>query len=160
MQKTALVCNNFAGINRTSAVFSSSVVTASDIQNVELYSTGVNSGVGIRTSKGNVSVCDSIPEGENVINIFESIQGGTTYFFVHTESTTEGKIYLFSPQSGTITQKVSGLSVTGKACAPASSAAARRIIKSFFPVAFIVFLLLSAEEVQSKHVGVERNSYL
>ena len=114
MQKTALVCNNFAGINRTSAVFSSSVVTASDIQNVELYSTGVNSGVGIRTSKGNVSVCDSIPEGENVINIFESIQGGTTYFFVHTESTTEGKIYLFNKEADTLTLKADNLSVTGK----------------------------------------------
>ena len=116
MQKTSLICNNFSGINRTSSVYSGSVVTASDMQNVELFSTGVNSGVGIRTAKGNVCVCDLIPQGEEVINIFESVQAQTTYFFVYTENTTEGKIYLFSPQSGTLTQKVSGLSVTGKAC--------------------------------------------
>ena len=78
MQKAALVCDNFSGINRTSAVYSSSIVTASDTQNVELYSTGVNSGVGIRTTKGNVSVCDDIPVGEKVINIFESVQKGQT----------------------------------------------------------------------------------
>ncbi len=113
MQRTALICNNFSGINRTSSVYSSSLITASDIQNVELYSTQVNAGVGIRTTKGNISVCDSIPQGEQVINIFESIQKGVSYFFVHTESSTEGKIYLFNPSSGTLTQKVDGLSVTG-----------------------------------------------
>lgn len=101
MQKAALICNNFSGINRTSAIYSSSIVTASDIQNVELYSTGVNSGVGIRTSKGNMSVCDTIPDDEKVINIFESIQRGNTYFFVHTENQTEGKIYLFNIETKT-----------------------------------------------------------
>ena len=116
MQRTKLICNNFSGINRTSSVYSSSVVTASDIQNVELYSTGVNSGVGIRTSKGNKSVCD-IPDTEKVINIFESVQGGMSYFFVHTESSLEGKIYLFDIQTKTLTVKVSGLIVTGKSCA-------------------------------------------
>ena len=117
MQKTSLICNNFSGINRTTSIYSSSVVTASDIQNVELFSAGVNSGVGIRTSKGNIAVCDVIPEGEKVINIFESIQGGTTYFFVHTEDEEEGKVYLFDKESGTLTEKVSGLSVTGKSSA-------------------------------------------
>ena len=117
MQKTSLICNNFSGINRTTSIYSSSVVTASDIQNVELFSAGVNSGVGIRTSKGNIAVCDVIPDGEKVINIFESIQGGTTYFFVHTEDEEEGKVYLFDKESGTLTEKVSGLSVTGKSSA-------------------------------------------
>ena len=116
MQRTTLICNNFSGINRTNSLYSSSVITASDIQNVELYSTEVNSGVGIRTAKGNVSVCDSIPDGETVINIFESVQQGLTRFFVHTEDETEGKIYLFSTDSGTLTEKVSGLTVTGKSC--------------------------------------------
>lgn len=114
MQKTSLICNNFSGINRTSSVYSSSVVTASDIQNVELYATEVNSGVGIRTVKGNISVCDSIPNDEKVINMFESVQNGQTNFFVHTESEDEGKIYLFSPESQTLTLKVSNLSVTGQ----------------------------------------------
>ena len=117
MQRTALICNKFSGINRSSSVYSSSVITASDIQNVELFATEVNSGVGIRTAKGNIAVCSLIPNTESVINIFESIQGGETYFFVHTESSEEGKIYLFSVNAGTLTQKVSGLSVTGCSCA-------------------------------------------
>lgn len=116
MQKTNLICNNFSGINRTSAVCSSEVVTATDMQNVELYSTGVNSGVGIRTTKGNVSVCDSIPNDETVINIFESVQNKITYFFVHTENSTEGKIYLFNKESGNLTLKKDGLSLTGISC--------------------------------------------
>ena len=117
MQRTSLICNNFSGINRSSSVFSSSTITASDIQNVELFATEVNSGVGIRTAKGNVSVCDLIPENETVINIFESIQKSKTYFFVHTESSEEGKIYLFSPASGSLVEKVNGLSLTSKSSA-------------------------------------------
>ena len=117
MQKTALICNNFSGINRSSSVYSSSVITASDIQNVELFATEINSGVGIRTAKGNVAVCSLIPEGESVVNIFESIQKGQSYFFVHTESANEGKIYLFSKASGSLVQKVSGLQVTAQSCA-------------------------------------------
>ena len=42
--------------------------SAEDMQNVELFSTEVNAGVGIRTSKGNISVCECIPEDEIVIN--------------------------------------------------------------------------------------------
>ena len=117
MQRTRLICNNFSGINRSSSVFSAGVITASDIQNVELFSTETNSGVGIRTALGNTSVSGLIPEGEVVINIFESVQNAKTYFFVHTESETEGKIYLFSPQNSTLTEKVSDLAVTGNSCA-------------------------------------------
>jgi len=117
MQKTTLVCNNFSGINRSSSVFGSNIITASDIQNVELFSTETNSGIGIRTMKGNVSVSDLIPEDEIVINIFESIQKAKTHFFVHTESSTEGKIYTFSLETKNLTLKASGLSVTGKSCA-------------------------------------------
>ncbi len=117
MQKTSLICNNFSGINRISAVYSSSVVTASDMQNVELYSTGINSGVGIRTAKGNTAVCDTIPEGETVINIFESVQNRAVHFFVHTEDSEEGKIYLYDIQTKNLVLKVSGLSLTGKSSA-------------------------------------------
>lgn len=117
MQKTALICNNFSGINRSSSVYSSSIITASDIQNVELFTTEINSGVGIRTAKGNTAVCSLIPDGEVVINIFESTQKGQIYFFVHTENSNEGKIYLFSEAAGSLEQKVSGLKVTGKSCA-------------------------------------------
>ena len=113
MQKMSLVCNNFAGINRTSAKFSEGIITASDIQNVELFSTGINSGVGIRTAMGNIAVCSALSEGEEIVNIFESVQNSKTYFLVHTENSTEGKIYLFSPQNGGLTEKVNGLSITG-----------------------------------------------
>lgn len=117
MQKTSLICNNFSGINRTTSIYSSSVITASDLQNVELYPTGVNSGVGIRTSKGNTAVCESIPADENVINIFESVQKGESYFFIHTENEDEGKIYLFNLNAQSLTEKVSNLTVTGKSSA-------------------------------------------
>ena len=116
MQKTTLVCNKFSGINRTTSVYSSGLITASDLQNVELYATEVNSGVGIRTAKGNVAVSDSLPEGEKIINIFESVQGAVTYFFVYAESENEGKIYLFDRDTRQLTEKVTGLTVTGKAC--------------------------------------------
>ena len=42
MQKTSLICNNFSGINRNDSQFSSSIITASDMQNVELFSTENN----------------------------------------------------------------------------------------------------------------------
>ena len=117
MQRTTLICNNFSGINRTSSMYSSTVITAEDIQNVELYSTGVNAGVGIRTAKGNAAVCDDFPAGEKVINIFESVQKGRTYFFIHAENDNEGKIYLFDVESRNLIEKVSGLVVTGKSSA-------------------------------------------
>ena len=90
MQKTKLICNNFSGINRSSAIFDSSLITASDIQNVELFSTETNSGVGIRTASGNIAVSDLMPNDEFVVNIFESIQKSKSHFFVHTENEQEG----------------------------------------------------------------------
>lgn len=117
MQQTSLICNNFSGINRSSSVYSSSVITAFDMQNVELFPTEINSGVGIRTAAGNVAVSSLVPQGESVVNIFESVQKSKTYFFVHTESSAEGKIYLFSPENGNLTLKKSGLSVTRKSSA-------------------------------------------
>ena len=115
MSKIKLICNNFAGIRNKSADFSSLSISAQDMQNVELYNTGVNSGVGIRTTKGNVSISnDLIPEGETIVNIFESIQGGISYLFVHTVSNSAGKVYLFDMQNNTLVQKITGLSVTNE----------------------------------------------
>lgn len=116
MQKTSLICNNFSGINRNGSEYSSAKITATDMQNIELFSTENNSGVGIRTSNGNVAVSDYIPTGEIVVNIFESVQKSKTYFLVHTESDTEGKIYLFLPENGELVLKKKSLSVTGKSC--------------------------------------------
>ena len=117
MQKTSLVCNNFSGINRNGSQYSNSMITAVDMQNVELFSTEKNSGVGIRTTSGNVAVSDYIPNGEVVVNIFESIQNSKTYFFIHTESINVGKIYLFFPDSGELILKVDNLTLTGKSSA-------------------------------------------
>ena len=117
VEKTKLISNNFSGINRTASIFSGSIITAEDVQNVELFATETNSGVGIRTVNGNVSICDLLPENETVINIFESIQKTKTYFFVHTESDSCGKIYLFFPETKELVLKVDNLKVTGKSSA-------------------------------------------
>ena len=108
-----VICNNFAGIRNKTANFSSSVITASDMQNVELYNTAIGSGVGIRNMKGNVNISSNlIPQGETVVNIFESIQGGNSYFFVHTVSSSEGKLYLFDIANEQLVTKISGLAIT------------------------------------------------
>lgn len=113
---TKIICNNFAGIKRVVSEFSSSQITASDLQNVELFFTGINSGVGIRTMKGNTSLLTIGSEDENIVNIFQSVQGDSTYFFVHTETSVEGRLYIFSKESSTLFLKKSGLKLTGKSC--------------------------------------------
>lgn len=114
MYNTSLICNNFSGIKRKNSNFSAKQISASDLQNIELFNTNANSGVGIRTSKGNSSVCGLIPEDEIVINIFDSVQNSVHNFLVHTESPTEGKLYLFDVNSNTLTLKKQNLSRTGK----------------------------------------------
>lgn len=109
-----LLCNNFGGIKRINSSFSSSGITASDIQNVELFDTGINSGVGIRTMKGNSKKLE-IPN-EKIINIFSSIQQSETYLFIHTETESEGKIYLYNPTSNSLLLKCDNLSLTGISC--------------------------------------------
>lgn len=113
---TSLICSNFGGIRNIDAIFSSEKITASDLENVELFNTGLNAGVGIRTALGNKVVYDSLSEGEEVIGIFESIQGSTTYFFVYTETSTEGKLYKYNKYAGSLDLIAGELSVTGKAC--------------------------------------------
>ena len=68
---TKIICNNFAGIKRVVSDFSSSQITASDLQNVELFFTGVNSGVGIRTMRGNTALLSLGSSDEKIINIFQ-----------------------------------------------------------------------------------------
>lgn len=112
----SLKCNKFGGIRRINASFSSEFISASDLQNVELFNTGINSGVGIRTSKGNVAICNSIPEDERIINIFQSVQQNTTYCFVHTENETVGKFYLFDFITKQVCLKKDNLVITGASC--------------------------------------------
>lgn len=110
---TQLLCNRFGGIRERNASFSEDLITAQDMQNVELYYTGTNSGVGIRTAKGNIAVNNSLKDAEKIIDIFESIQNETTYFFVYTEDDTQGKFYRYNLNLNTLELKKSGLSVTG-----------------------------------------------
>lgn len=170
---TQLLNNNFGGIRRKDAYFSADKITCSDCQNVELFYKKLNSGVGIRTSKGNLavttytntidltvysleeeqmiqtasdgSVADEtltffaddveysytrnsdgdciiddvyyyawindesivytvsdeneketlsvIPDDEQIIEIFETVQDTITYLICYTENETEGKLY-------------------------------------------------------------------
>lgn len=97
---TQLLCNKFAGIRHRNSAFNSDLITASDIQNVELYYTGMNSGIGIRTMKGNVSVNSTLVDsGERIINIFQSVQKSETYFLVYTEDDTKGRFYQYIKNS-------------------------------------------------------------
>ncbi len=221
---TQLLNNNFGGIRRKDAYFSADKITCSDCQNVELFYTKLNSGVGIRTAKGNLAVTtytntielivykyieddDSadevevvdptatdeevdedednkekgmttiasdgsvvdetltfsvddvsysytrnsdgdciiddvyyyawindesivytvsdeneketlsvIPDDEQIIEIFETVQDTITYLICYTENETEGKLYHIDIDSKTANLLIDGLTVTGKAC--------------------------------------------
>lgn len=123
---TSLINFKFGGIRRKDSVFSDEKITCSDCQNVELFFTKLNSGIGIRTANGNKSITqyldnndelqDAVPDGEEVVGIFETIQDGVSYFIVYTESETEGKLYSFNLLTKTLTEIVDELSVTGNAC--------------------------------------------
>lgn len=110
---TQLICNRFGGIRQRNASFNQELITAQDIQNVELYYTGTNGGIGIRTAKGNISINNSLAGKEKIINIFESIQGKKSYFLVHTEDETQGKFYLFNQVLNTLELKKNNLTLTG-----------------------------------------------
>jgi hypothetical protein len=123
---TSLLNCNFGGIRRKDSSFSDAKITCSDCQNVELFFTGLNSGVGVRTANGNKSITtytdeegnilNLVPEGETVVGMFTSNQNGQDVFMIHTESATEGKLYAFDTLSNELTNIVSGLSVTGNSC--------------------------------------------
>ena len=83
---SSLLCNTFAGIKRINSSFTNSIISASDMQNVELFNTGINSGVGIRTMKGNQSVLTLDDKEEKIINIFSSVQKSETYIFIDRKS--------------------------------------------------------------------------
>lgn len=111
---TQLICNKFAGIRKNNAVFSEDAISAQDMQNIELYYTGTNGGIGIRTMKGNISINNTLVGSEKIVNIFESTQKEVKRFFIHTETETQGKFYLYNQNHNTLELKKSGLTVTGK----------------------------------------------
>lgn len=113
---TSLINFNFGGIRRKDSCFSQEKITCSDCQNVELYYTKLNSGIGIRTSPGNICIGDFILEEEQVINIFSSLQDNINYLFAYVETSTEGRLYNIDLETNTKTTLIQGLSVTGCAC--------------------------------------------
>lgn len=117
---TQLICRNFGGIRQKNAVFSEEMISAKDIQNVELYFTGINNGIGIRTTKGNNSVNDELVEtGMRVVAIFQSVQKGQKFFFVYAEGGEEGEEEGILYNCDLLTMQLSvlkdGLTVTGNA---------------------------------------------
>ena len=113
---TQLICNKFGGIKKKDAVFSSDIITASDLQNVELFYTGLNSGIGIRTVLGNISVTNLIPSDEKIIDAFEATQQAVKYDFIYTESNIKGRIYLYNIAADTLTLLADNLTPTGNCC--------------------------------------------
>lgn len=120
---TSLLNSNFGGIRRKNSDFSNEHITCSDCQNVELFFTGLNSGVGIRTAKGNVAVSRDyideqlvsiVPADEHIYGMFEAVLDNDTYFFVYTENAEEGKVYTFDKYSTTLDLVKQGLTPTGR----------------------------------------------
>lgn len=112
---TQMLCNKFGGIRERNAVFNEEFITAQDLQNVELYYTGINNGIGIRTVKGNVSINDDLLGSKRIINLWQSNQGQQTYFLVYAEDETEGVLYNFNREIDTLEAIKSGLTPTNKA---------------------------------------------
>lgn len=122
---TSLINYNFGGIRRKDSSFSESKITCSDCQNVELFFTNLNSGVGIRTANGNTSITsytdtegiiqNLVPEGERVVGMFATTQIGRDAFVIYTEGT-EGKLYEYNMLSNFPRLIKEGLSVSGDAC--------------------------------------------
>lgn len=116
---TQLICRNFGGIRQKNAVFSEEMISAQDIQNVELYFTGINNGVGIRTMNGNVSINSALVDSKRIVEIFESTQKGQKFFFIYAEGgevgSEKGTLYELNMLTNVISVLKDNLSVTGNA---------------------------------------------
>ena len=114
---TQLICNRFGGIRHRNSSFSDELISASDIQNVELYYTGINGGVGIRTMKGNLAINETLKDSERIINIFQSVQQETTFFLVYTETIADsdvvGRFYIYDKTADTLTLKKDNIEPSG-----------------------------------------------
>lgn len=113
---TQLLCNNFAGINRINAEFSQDKITCSDCQNIELFNTEMNHGVGIRTTLGNTLCFDGFDDGEKIVDIFETIQNTISYFIVYTIKNNVGNLYLYDTTANTKRRFSINLSPNETAC--------------------------------------------
>lgn len=113
---TSLLNFNFGGIRRKDARFDEATITCSDCQNVELYYTELNSGVGIRTTFGNKAICDLFPIGEEIVGMFESYHLGNNYMFIYTKDNAQGRLYVYDVIQEDLQLILSGLTPTD-ACA-------------------------------------------
>ena len=116
---TSLINHSFGGIRRKDSMFSDEKITCSDCQNVELFYTDLNSAIGLRTAKGNVSVGATIPDGEEVVGLFETVQNNVLHYIVYTESISAGKLYELNISTKELTALTlpnnnAPLTVTGK----------------------------------------------
>lgn len=117
---TQLICRNFGGIREKNAVFSEEMISAQDIQNVELYFTGINNGVGIRTAKGNNSINHTLAGDMRIVEIFESVQQGQKFFFIYAETeltanSRKGVLYNLNMLTWELSIIRDNLTATGKA---------------------------------------------
>ncbi len=109
---TQLLCNKFGGIRERNAIFSDELITCNDMQNIELYYTGVNSGVGIRTVKGNQAVNNTLVGSKRVIDLFETTQKQKKYFFVYAIDDNEGVLYNYNLETLQLVTIKSGLTAS------------------------------------------------
>lgn len=87
------------------------------INDVQLALEGVDTRKIYYTEKLGTDIINLIPDDEEVIGTFESVQAGNTYMFVYTESQTQGKLYTMDFGKRSLDVIIEGLSVTGFACA-------------------------------------------
>lgn len=101
------ICDRYGGIRQKTAQFSENVITCSDMQNVELFYSGINNGVGIRTTKGQ-QIIKALPNGERIVNLFQSVQNGKNNCFIHAISENE-TVYELSDGSNIAYSPIAGL---------------------------------------------------
>ena len=147
---TSLINCNFGGIRRKNSVFSQDKITCSDCQNVELFFTKLNSGIGIRTSKGNHAVTSCFDSTQTIIGVFESIQDQRSFTYAYVEDTAanditkQGKLYLVNKTNDTKTLLVDELSTTGMANGV-----------SFTQGYYDMFIFSNGEEIKYIYVDTE-----
>lgn len=149
---TELSCSNFTGIKTKDALFSSEVISCSDCQNVELYNTNQNQGVGVRVAKGNRPLFDkvvfageeSVSTTREIIGMFSCSLGGFSYLFLYIEDLNRGYIAYYDEIAKTL----------NKICELEN--ATRKCSATFFEQGYYDFFVLSnGKEMKYLFVNTE-----
>jgi len=117
-----LIIEQFKGIREYNGVNSGSAISAIEAQNIELVSTQIGSGCGIKSVNGNTPAWE-LPSGYDVIGIFNSKQEDVNYLFIYAENGTKGVLYYINLSNEleiiidnlTITGECNGLTMTSTA---------------------------------------------